>query len=213
MILLIILLLSCYLLGAIPFSVVVGKLFFGIDVRKEGSGNPGATNTMRVLGKKAGFSVLILDMGKGAIAVFIASLVYSSIGNTINNITPKELEATCGALAILGHVYSPFLKFKGGKGVATSIGTVLALNPATGLIMMLAFTAILILSKYVSLGSIIAAALYPVLNLLFDENSSKILLTFSILLALMIIIKHKDNIKRLLAGNENKFSLKSKKTV
>ena len=165
MILLIILLLSCYLLGAIPFSVVVGKLFFGIDVRKEGSGNPGATNTMRVLGKKAGFSVLILDMGKGAIAVFIASLVYSSIGNTINNITPKELEATCGALAILGHVYSPFLKFKGGKGVATSIGTVLALNPATGLIMMLAFTAILILSKYVSLGSIIAAALYPVLNL------------------------------------------------
>ena len=213
MILLIILLLSCYLLGAIPFSVVVGKLFFGRDVRKEGSGNPGATNTMRVLGKKAGFAVLFLDMGKGAIAVLFASQLYSSVNGSIKNLTPKELEAICGGLAILGHVYSPFLKFKGGEGVATSIGTVLALNPAIGLIMMLAFLVVLVLSKYVSLGSIIAAALYPVLTLLFDGNSSRILLTFSILLALMIIIKHKDNIKRLLSGNENTFSLKSKKTA
>ena len=210
--------LFCYLLGSIPFSVVVGKLFYGVDVRKAGSGNPGATNTLRVLGTKAGLIVLLLDIGKGVLAVLIVPLI---IGPWIlpklsadfsHLIFIKDIQAICGALAILGHVYSPFLKFKGGKGVATSIGTVLALQPYIGLIMIGVFALILISTRYVSLGSIISAALYPVLSFFMEPYFSVILAGFSILLAAMIIIKHKDNIKRLLSGTENKFSPGAKKS-
>ncbi len=207
----ILLFLGSYLLGSIPFAVVVGKLFFGVDVRKEGSGNPGATNTMRVLGKTAGFIVLFLDMGKGALAVLAAFLMYTHLATEL---TGKDLAAICGGLAILGHVFSPFLKFKGGKGVATSIGTVLALQPLPGLCMVGIFILVVSIWGYVSLGSMVAAALYPFLSFILErENFSNTILVFSILLALMIIIKHKDNIKRLLSGTENKFTLKSKKTV
>ena len=203
--------LASYLLGSIPFSVVIGKLFFGVDVRLQGSGNPGATNTMRVLGKKAGFAVLLLDMGKGALAVLLAYLISMKFDITTNSLSLSDCKTICGGLAILGHVYSPFLKFKGGKGVATAMGTVLALQPLIGLIMILTFTLILILFKYVSLGSIIAAGLYPLLCYLLLPAPGLILYLFSISLALLIIIKHRENIKRLLAGNENRFSLKSKK--
>jgi len=188
-----------WLLGSIPFSVIIGILFFKTDVRKQGSGNPGATNTLRVLGPKAGLTVLLLDILKGFIAVILAKYfcrwpLFST----------SDSMALAGALAILGHIFSPFLGFKGGKGVATTFGVILAIEPWFALPVTLIFFATLMLSKYVSLSSILALFGFTLLTLLFRTGQYTELI-FSIGITLLVTIKHKANILRLVKGEENKF--------
>ena len=200
-----------YLIGAIPFSFIIGKMN-GHDVRKEGSYNPGASNVLRVCGKKAGIFAYILDIGKGIIAVFIPSIILSNIIDTHSYIL-----LICAVSSILGHVFSIFLGFKGGKGVATSAGSMFMIAPISLLITMIFFFIGLFISKKtVAIGSTFAAILFPVvlsflyfkinfLYRIFFNINYIILLPISILLAIFIIIKHIPNYRRIIEGRENKF--------
>jgi len=193
-----------FLLGAIPFAVIIGKIFFNTDVRKQGSGNPGATNTLRILGPKAGLTVLILDILKGFMAVRLA--FYYCVWPEVSVIDRMTI---AGGLAILGHIFSPFLGFKGGKGVATTFGVILALMPFWfTLIVMVVFYLVLFLTKYVSLSSISAMFAFAILNFLLKEEISRQI--FGICITLLIILKHRSNILRLIKGEENKFAFGKK---
>lgn len=183
---------TAYLIGSIPTGLLLGKAY-GIDVRKEGSGNIGATNLYRTVGRKVGIITLIGDCLKGLIPVL---LVKSSTFS-------PELAAWVGLAAFCGHVFSVFLKFKGGKGVATALGVFLALAPLAVAIAVALFAILMFLWRYVSLGSISAAAAMPLA--VFFLGGSKAVTTVTFLIALIVIIRHHENIRRLLAGNENKF--------
>ena len=192
-----------YLMGSIPTSYILGKKIKKIDIRDFGSGNVGATNALRVLGTKYGVLALIFDMAKGAIPVFAAK----HLG--FNDFWLIAIALT----AILGHIFTIFLKFKGGKGVATSAGVFIALTPAAVGIALLVFVGVVWITRYVSLGSILAAITLFVTQLIFNIQNgfqSKEILAMIFVIALFIIIKHKSNIQRLLAGNENKLSFKKK---
>ena len=195
------LIIVAYIMGSIPTSYILGKKFKGIDIRNFGSGNVGATNALRILGTKYGVISMILDMAKGAIPVFAAKLLgYSDIWLILIALT-----------AILGHIFTIFLKFKGGKGVATSAGVFIALAPSAIGIALLVFIIVVWISKYVSLGSILAASTLFAVELIINIRNGfqqKEILTLITIVALFIIIKHKANIKRLIAGNENKISFK-----
>ncbi len=203
-----------YLIGSIPFSFIIGKIN-GHDVRKEGSLNSGASNVLRVCGKKAGIAAYICDIGKGIISVSAASFILSDIISSHSYIL-----AVCAASSILGHVFSVFLGFKGGKGVATSAGSMFMLAPVNLLITMVFFFIGLFASKKtVAVGSTIGAAVFPVilsilyfkanfLYRLFFNINYKVMLPIGILLAAFIIIKHIPNYKRMLKGEENAFSKK-----
>lgn len=195
----ILLLLFAYLLGGIPTAVILGKTFKGIDVREYGSKNSGATNAGRVLGKKWFYIVMLCDAIKGAIPVILALWI-------TNNIT---ISLIIGVVAILGHTFSIFLQFKGGKGVATSLGVIVVLVPMISIVVLLLFIFIYKLSGFVSLGSIVCAVSFPILVwaaiVLHHYSSSYYSVVYvGTLLALYIIIKHRSNIERLLKGNENK---------
>jgi glycerol-3-phosphate acyltransferase PlsY len=182
-----------FLLGSVPFGYLIGKLK-GVDVRKYGSGNIGATNVSRVLGKKYGLLVLFLDALKGAAAVLIARAAG----------LPTEYQVLAGISAIAGHCFSPWLGFKGGKGVATALGAFLVISPKTTLVAFLIFLAVLLTTRYVSLSSITAALSYPLLYRVFEKPSPFSFIVVS-LGALLIVAKHHSNIKRLLKGEEKKF--------
>ncbi len=193
-----------YLLGSIPVSYIFGKLFRKIDIRKYGSGNVGATNAVRVLGLKLGLPVLALDILKGAASVYVAKLLIGS--NPI-------LLALIGLVAILGHNYTIFLSFKGGKGVATSAGVFIVLTPISFLCAILTFVVATWISRYVSLGSILAAAVLFLSNLIINIHngfSDIVYLVLTGLVALLVIARHTANIKRLLSGSENRLTFKSK---
>ncbi len=195
---------AAYILGSIPVSYIFGKLFRKIDIRKFGSGNVGATNAVRVLGIKLGLPVLALDILKGAAAVYIAKLLIGS--------NPLLL-ALVGLVAILGHNYTLFLGFKGGKGVATSAGVFIVLTPVSFLCAILTFVIATWISRYVSLGSILAASVLFLSNLvinLLNGFSDIVYLVLTGLVALLVIVRHTANIKRLVAGTENRLSFKSK---
>jgi acyl phosphate:glycerol-3-phosphate acyltransferase len=179
---------AAYLLGSIPFAYLAG-LVRGVDIRTVGSKNVGATNVFRTLGRTIGITVMALDIAKGALAVVVALLLTDS---------PWPLVAA-GA-AILGHVFPVWLRFKGGKGVAVAGGAVLALAPVPALIAILVWFAIVAASRYVSLGSIAAAVVFPVLVVLFDEPWPTVL--FSALAGLAVVVKHRANIRRLMSGSE-----------
>lgn len=181
-----------YLIGAVPFSLLIGKWFYKIDLREHGSGNIGTTNTFRILGKKAGIIVLIMDMMKGAIPVWTAMLI-----NTDFHVFLP------GLAAALGHVYSIFLKFKGGKAVATSAGAVLAYNPLMFAILLSVFLLTLKTSKYVSLSSIVSAVLFFILSLVFWDP---LLIGFSFIIAVVIVVRHISNIRRIMDGTESKIT-------
>ena len=199
-----------YLIGAIPFSFIIGKSN-GHDVRHEGSANPGASNVLRLCGKKAGILAYFCDIGKGIIAVLIPSVIWKGQNNIL---------ILCGVSAIIGHVFSIFLGFKGGKGVATSAGTMFMLAPISLIITMIFFFIGLFASKKtVAIGSTVGAIMFPIvlsvlyfkinfLYRIFFNIDYKFLLPITILLALFIIIKHIPNYKRLLKGEENSFSKK-----
>jgi glycerol-3-phosphate acyltransferase PlsY len=183
-----------YLLGSIPFALIV-SLPQGVDPRKEGSKNPGATNVARLLGKKWGIITFLGDSLKGVFALFIAYLFLEKIPY------PKELVlAGTAFFAVLGHLFSIFLKFKGGKGVATTIGVFLVLTPKAMLISLIIFFIAVFISNYVSVGSLLTTALLPLNIFLMNYPSEYIICSF--FLAILIWIKHKDNIKRLLKGEE-----------
>jgi len=192
-----------YILGSIPTSYLMGKLIRKIDIRDFGSGNVGATNALRVLGTKIGIITLIIDIGKGILAVTFGKLIVAE---------PSNLVAIAfGLFAILGHIFTIFLKFKGGKGVATSAGVFIALAPHAVGIALIVFLLTVMLTKYVSLGSIFAALILFFVELYRNITNSFQnieLLVFIFLIAIFIIIRHRSNIKRILAGNENKISFK-----
>ncbi len=183
-----------YILGSIPFALIV-SLPQGVDPRKEGSKNPGATNVARLLGKKWGILTFIGDSSKGIIALLVALLSLDKFPYS------KDLVlAGTAFFAVLGHLFSIFLKFRGGKGVATTIGVFLVLAPKAMIASLIIFLIAVIISNYVSVGSLLATALLPLNIFLFDYPSEYIIC--SLFLAILIWIKHKDNIKRLLRGEE-----------
>ncbi|AGM23920.1 glycerol-3-phosphate 1-O-acyltransferase PlsY [Fusobacterium animalis] len=182
-----------YFFGAIPSGVWIGKIFKNIDVRDYGSKNSGATNSYRVLGAKLGIAVLIIDVLKGFIPLYIASKF---------NLKYNDL-VILGLVAILAHTFSCFISFKGGKGVATSLGVFLFLAPVITLILLVIFILVVYFTKYISLGSITAAFLLPIFT--FFTHRDTYLFTLSVVIAIFVIYRHKTNISRLLSGTENKF--------
>lgn len=193
--------LVAYILGSIPTAVWVGKKFYNKDIRDFGSGNAGATNTFRVLGKKAGIPVLIFDVLKGWFSVYVLS---HSLGvDTLTN-SFMNIQIGLGIVAVVGHIYPIFAKFKGGKGVATTLGVVIALDPISAFSCMAVFVVVLLVSRIVSVSSMIAAITFPIF-VIFVYNSSYIsLIVFSIIMSALIIITHKKNIIRLMNGEESK---------
>ncbi|MBF0753505.1 glycerol-3-phosphate 1-O-acyltransferase PlsY [Jeotgalicoccus halotolerans] len=190
----ILLLIFSYLFGSIPFSLIISKTFYNIDLREHGSGNVGTTNTFRILGKKAGIVVLILDLLKGAIPVWVAMLVSTDVDFPV---------VIFGVVAAIGHVYSIFLKFKGGKAVATGGGAILAAAPIIFLVVLATFLITLKLSKYVSLGSVLAAVAL-LISVLFTGDL--FMIGFGIILGIIVIVKHISNMKRIKEGTEPKIT-------
>ncbi len=190
----IIALLASYLLGSIPNGLWLCRALWHVDLREHGSHNIGATNAWRTLGKGPGFLVFFLDMLKGALAVFLGQWLVG---------TPLVL-ILCGIFAILGHSLSLFLRFRGGKGVATGLGVILMLMPGVTCIVFFVWLLIVLATRYVSLGSIVAAALVPVLAFFFDYSG--LYVAFGALAAALIIVRHRSNIRRLLDGTENRIS-------
>ena len=191
-----------YLIGGLPFGYLFVRFSLGKDVRTMGSGNIGATNVHRTAGKKAGIIVLLLDIVKGFFAVWLAGII------THGSITGLALAAVA---VMVGHCYPLFLGFKGGKAVACFVGAFLYLAPASLFITILIFIAVVALSKYISLGSITGALLFPVV-MWFVQHPSQPLLFAAIFSSVLIIYRHHANIGRLLRGTENVFSLKSRAT-
>ena len=204
-----------YLVGAIPTSIIVSKLVKGIDIRNYGSGNAGGTNVFRVLGWKWGVSVITLDAVKGAIAViFIARLYLDSF--PFANITPFDdftlVQIICGIAAVIGHIWTVFAGFRGGKGIATALGFLLTIVTVDMLLALIVFTLTVSLSRYISLGSIFAAISVPLI-LIVRENIFGVnipgyhtILPFIIGIVLLVIYTHRKNINRILKGSENKIS-------
>jgi glycerol-3-phosphate acyltransferase PlsY len=196
-----------YLIGSIPTAVWYSKLFFGIDVREFGSGNSGATNSFRVMGKRAGIIVMLIDVLKGFLstqsAVWFVHMGY---------IKPEDLiiyQSAFGIAAVLGHIFPVYAKFKGGKGIATLLGMVLSIHVEAALICMLVFTIVLLISKYVSLGSMLAALAFPLVLLLprFYPDEP-FLIAFGFVIFFVVVITHQKNIIRIINGEENKAKIR-----
>lgn len=198
-----------YLIGSINFSIILSKKMAGFDVREKGSGNAGTTNMLRSVGKKAAAITLICDILKGVIAILIAIV----IGKIFKNTNGSLLVQIAGVAVILGHTFPIFFKFKGGKGVATSLGVLIMSNWQIGLICLVFALILIALTQMVSVGSIAAAILYPVLTLFIPQNYivPGNYLIYSIVLAIIIVFNHRENVKRLLNGTENKISFKTVK--
>ena len=187
----------CYLIGSIPCGYIIGKLVKKTDIREHGSGNTGATNVFRVLGKFWGIVTLVLDILKGLICVtFILSIFNDGI------ISIEAVKIIFGFAAVLGHVYSVFLKFSGGIGVATGAGVFLGICPLATLIVIVVFSIILTITRYVSLSSIISAIILPVC--VYFIYNSKVYLIISLVMSVIVVRRHKENIRRLILGTENK---------
>lgn len=183
---------AAYLLGSIPSGLLLGKAY-GIDVRKEGSGNIGATNLYRTVGRKVGLLTLLCDCLKGFIPVLLVKL----------SALPVEYAAWVGLAAFCGHVFSLFLRFKGGRGVATALGVFLALAPVAVAIALAVFVLLVLKWRYISLGSIMAAAVMaPAVSLL---GCGRTVVLVTALISVIVIVKHRENIQRIVGGTENKF--------
>lgn len=219
-----------YLIGSINFSIIISKRFKGEDIRKSGSGNAGATNMLRTYGKGWAVLTLLLDVLKGSVGVWLGMLLCAlckkyvilagsggvgisvSAGSydIINAVSPYFM--LIGALfAVIGHNFPVFFGFKGGKGVAASLGVLLALDYRIGLIVLVFAVAIMAITRYVSLGSVMAAIIYVAVsltNMIYTNSFSAVRFCFDILLAALLIVRHRKNIKRLLAGEENKLGKK-----
>lgn len=201
---------GAYLLGSLPSSVWVGQAYYGIDVRDFGSGNAGATNTFRVLGPKAGILVMAMDVFKGLTAVTLAT-VFMQLGFFAES-QLILFKLVFGISAVLGHIFPIYIGFKGGKGVATLLGMVLGINPLVAAICVAVFMIVLLITRYVSLSSIIATIAFPVTLLLTNiKPNDEILVIFGLVFSVAVIFTHKKNILRILNGTENKANFRSKK--
>ena len=201
-----------YLLGSVPTAVWFGKSVYGIDVRDHGSGNPGATNTFRVLGKRAGIIVMLADIAKGMAATSLGRVLLNLDFIEEQNLVTFKL--LLGVVAVTGHIFSVFINFKGGKGVATLLGMMIAIHYEVALLRILVFLITLIISKYVSLSSIIGALSFPALLLLVPrfKTNEPLLVIFGFFLFIVIVWTHHKNIRRMIEGDENKtYLIKSKK--
>lgn len=201
----ILMIITSYLIGSIPTSIIAGKLLKGIDIRQHGSGNAGATNVFRVLGWKAGIVVLLIDMAKGLVPVIWVSKLGFSGGLNWDQI---NFEILAGLCAVFGHIWTIFAGFKGGKGVGTGAGMVIGLAPLAVLVCLIIFVIVIAATRYVSLGSVLASIALPVVLLIqrnvLGENVPIQLLVFGFFIAALIVYTHRSNIKRLLKGEENK---------
>ena len=203
-----------YLIGSINFSIIISKKMAGFDVREKGSGNAGTTNMLRSVGKKAAAITLVCDILKGVISIGLAII----IGNISKNLDKELLLQIAGISVVLGHTFPIFFGFKGGKGVATSLGVLLMSNWQLGLICLVFALVLMILTKMVSLGSCAAAILFPVLTLFINEHytvltegkNGNVYFVYSVILAIIVLYNHRENIKRILNGTENKLSFSKK---
>ena len=197
-----------YLIGSINFSVIISKKVAGFDVREKGSGNAGSTNMLRSVGKGAAVLTLLCDILKGVVAILIAI----GIGNLVKDADKGLLVQIAGVAVVLGHTFPIFFGFKGGKGVATSLGILLMTNWQIGLICLVFALVLMVLTQMVSLGSCSAAVLFPVLTLFIKEHyivaEGGNYFIYSVILAVIVLYNHRSNIKRMLNGTENKLSLK-----
>lgn len=192
-----------YFIGSISFSVIFSRKFAGFDVREKGSGNAGSTNVLRTVGKKAAILTLLCDVLKGVVAILFA-IIASKI---CKDVDIQMLKYLAGFFVILGHTFPIFFEFRGGKGVATALGVLITLNWKIGLICLIFALIIMAFTKIVSIGSILAAVLYPILTIFMGEASFWCVV-ISILIGLLVIFNHRSNIKRLKNGTESKLSFK-----
>ncbi|MFM2386062.1 MAG: glycerol-3-phosphate 1-O-acyltransferase PlsY [Bacteroidota bacterium] len=202
----VILVVLAYLLGSISTAIVVGKAFFNIDVREHGSGNAGATNTFRTLGKKAGVVVLLGDVFKGVLATKLI-LFHSGYNLETTPLAYVNFQVVLGMAAVLGHVFPIWANFKGGKGIATLFGMIAAVQPIAALCLASVFLLVFLTTKYVSLSSILAAVTFPLILFFVFHEQALIYRGFAIAAACAVLVTHYKNIQRLLAGSESKMSL------
>lgn len=195
-----------YAIGSVNFSIIFSKKFAGFDVREKGSGNAGTTNMLRSVGKGLAALTLVCDILKGIVAILLAI----GIGKIATDVKPEILVQVAGIFAILGHTYPVYFGFKGGKGVATSLGILLLVNWQIGLICLVFALVLMILSRMVSLGSIIAAVLFPILTIFITDNYvvSGNYVIFGIIMAVIVIFNHRSNLKRIYNGEENRLGFK-----
>jgi len=196
--------LVAYMLGSIPSAVWIGCAFYGTDVREHGSRNAGATNTLRVLGRRAAIVVFSIDFLKGLAAV----MLYHFVKTDMSEIALSNLKIILIGAAVTGHIFPVFASFRGGKGVATTAGAVMGIFPAAVLICLGIFLIIFITTQYVTLGSVVAGVSFPLLDIIVFHERSGPLMAFSVLVAMLFIFMHRKNIKRLLKGEESKISIK-----
>lgn len=201
-------LLIAYLMGSIPTSVWIGQYFYNIDVREFGSGNSGATNTFRVLGYKAGIPVLIIDVLKGWTSVKLADIIS---GFPAGSEQLVNLELVFAVAALMGHVFPVYVGFRGGKGVATLLGIVLALNTTAALISLGVFIVVFTATKYVSLSSIIASFAFPNVVIFAMDSRVPSMVIFSMFITVIVLVTHQKNIERLLNKKESKITFRKKK--
>lgn len=187
-----------YLIGSVNFAVILSKIIYGNDIRNSGSGNPGATNAVRIYGKKFGLAVFLCDFSKGITAVAAAKIIIGLTG------APYEAMLAAGFFAQLGHILPVFHRFRGGKGVATAVGAAFALMPLTAIILLVLFGVILWTTKYVCLASGICAAVYPVLAYFLSNGNESVNCVFATACAMLILIRHLTNFERLRRGEEGK---------
>ncbi len=195
--------LSSYLLGSCNFAIIISKLFYHEDIRSFGSGNAGMTNMLRTYGKAAAVGTFIADALKAVLSVLIGRLIFGDVG-----------AYAAGLACMIGHVFPAYYGFRGGKGVVTAIISILMTNWKVGLIILLIFVILVAFSKFISLGSVMAALMYPLIlvrmNAMERLPSPPIVMLFALAMAVIVVLKHKDNIKRLMEGKENKLSFSKK---
>ncbi len=196
-----------YLFGSIPTAVWIGQAFFGVDVREYGSGNAGATNTFRVLGKKAGISVMLIDIAKGWTATNLAYLIGLSVTGPQNSVQFVNYQLALGVIAVMGHLFPVFAGFRGGKGIATLFGMILAVHFQAALLCVLVFLVMLMVFKYVSLGSIAAGFTFPLSIIFIFHSPVRSVVLYGMCICVLIMVTHQKNIERLLRGKETKVNL------
>ena len=206
-------LILAYLCGSIPTAVWIGQAFFDVDVREYGSGNAGATNTFRVLGKKAGIPVMLIDILKGWTATNLAYFIGVSTTGAYNSAAYINYALALGIAAVMGHLFPIFAGFRGGKGIATLFGMILAINLPAALVCVGVFITVLLITRYVSLGSIIAGFTYPICVTFVFPMYIRSVIIYGMCMCLLILVTHQKNIERLLKGTESKVNLFKRKTT
>lgn len=206
-------LLTAYLFGSIPTAVWIGQAFYGIDVREYGSGNAGATNTFRVLGKNAGISVMLIDIFKGWTATNLAYLIGLSITGPQNSVQFVNYQLALGVIAVMGHLFPILAGFRGGKGIATLFGMILAVHFHAALLCVLVFISVLLVFKYVSFASIAAGFTFPLSIIFIFQSPIKSLILYGMCICILVLVTHQKNIERLLKGKESKVNLFKKNSL